>query len=141
MKNSTQALVSAVNLLPELTERKKIIDKHTNIATVLLNQIKARSLDAFCMLEEEFFTRTADSKALLQLLNDQSKGSSEVRSVEHVNLSPLGGVAACCCTCRCLFVVGLCSYSACSCMAQGCCGCLSCMNILTLVGCDWCVTT
>lgn len=38
-----QGLMKAVSSLPELTERKRVIDKHTNIATALLNQIKARS--------------------------------------------------------------------------------------------------
>lgn len=37
---SVQGLMKAVSSLPELTERKRIIDKHTNIATALLNQIK-----------------------------------------------------------------------------------------------------
>ena len=38
----TQNLMAAVSSLPELTEKKKVLDKHTSIATALLNIIKAR---------------------------------------------------------------------------------------------------
>lgn len=74
---STQGLMSAVSSLPELTERKLIIDKHTNIATALLNQIKARSLDNFYVLEEELLTAKADRAAVNELLGATSKGTSE----------------------------------------------------------------
>ena len=40
----TQNLMAAVSSLPELTEKKKVLDKHTSIATTLLNIIK----DRFC---------------------------------------------------------------------------------------------
>lgn len=42
LRESTQNLMSAVSSLPELTEKKKVIDKHTNIATALLESIKTR---------------------------------------------------------------------------------------------------
>merc|ERR1711953_1584961 len=38
-------LAAAINALPEMTEKKRIIDMHTNIATALLNEVKARELD------------------------------------------------------------------------------------------------
>lgn len=40
-------LANALDKVPEMTERKKRIDMHTNIATFLMKQIKERSLDQF----------------------------------------------------------------------------------------------
>ncbi|OIW21849.1 hypothetical protein TanjilG_13133 [Lupinus angustifolius] len=54
---NTKHLMSAVNSLPELTERKQVIDKHTNIATVLLGEIKERSLDSFAKKENDMMVR------------------------------------------------------------------------------------
>ncbi|KAL5565057.1 hypothetical protein UlMin_028221 [Ulmus minor] len=42
---STRHLMNVVNSLHELTEWKKEIDKHTNIVTVLLGEIKERGID------------------------------------------------------------------------------------------------
>ncbi|WZZ47195.1 hypothetical protein YC2023_043454 [Brassica napus] len=44
---NTKHLMNAVNSLSELKARKEMIDKHTNIATNLLGEIKERSLDVF----------------------------------------------------------------------------------------------
>ncbi|KAL6178526.1 hypothetical protein ACLB2K_050044 [Fragaria x ananassa] len=54
---NTKHLMSVVNCLPELTARKQVIDKHTNIATVLLGDIKERSLDAFANKEYNMMAR------------------------------------------------------------------------------------
>lgn len=73
---STKHLMSAVNSLPELTERKRIIDKHTNLAFALLDNIKARSLDSHYNLEDDMLTRgTVDRSALVNIL--KGKGSKE----------------------------------------------------------------
>lgn len=71
---NTKHLMNAVNSLPELTERKQVIDKHTNIATVLLGEIKERSLDSYAKKEDEMMVRGGiDRNELLGVL--RGKGS------------------------------------------------------------------
>ena len=47
LQQNTRGLMAAVSSLPELTERKRTIDKHTNLATALLAAIQARGLATF----------------------------------------------------------------------------------------------
>ncbi len=49
---STKELGQFVTTIPELRERMKKLEAHTNIAFALLEQIKARQLDNFYLLEE-----------------------------------------------------------------------------------------
>ena len=43
MSDNTAKLTSAVSSLPELLEKKRLIDMHTNIATGMLEHIKVSS--------------------------------------------------------------------------------------------------
>lgn len=50
--NSSTNLKLAITAMPELTERKRIIDMHMNIALNLMNLVKSRHLDVFFSMEE-----------------------------------------------------------------------------------------
>jgi sec1 family domain-containing protein 1 len=70
---SAQQLKAAITLLPQLRERKAILDMHMNIATALLKGIKDRQLDNYFELEESI---TKQTKAqILELITDPNKGT------------------------------------------------------------------
>jgi hypothetical protein len=69
---SAQHLKAAITLLPELRERKNILDMHMNIATALLKGIKERQLDNFFQLEEDIKKQT--KAQMLELISDPDKG-------------------------------------------------------------------
>ena len=60
LNETTRALASTLDALPELQEKKRVIDSHMNIATELLGHIKARSLDSYYAIEESMI----DGRAL-----------------------------------------------------------------------------
>ena len=68
MQSSTRNLMSAISSLPQLTERKKSIDKHTNMATALLRQIQARALKQYWDREEDCLHGKPDLAAIERLL-------------------------------------------------------------------------
>lgn len=70
---SAQHLKAAITLLPELRERKNLLDMHMNIATALLKGIKDRQLDNYFQLEEEIKKQT--KAQMLDLINDSGKGT------------------------------------------------------------------
>jgi hypothetical protein len=47
LNDTTSKLTSAVSSLPELLEKKRLLDSHTNIATALLDQIKVYRVHEF----------------------------------------------------------------------------------------------
>eukprot|EP00126_Sphaerothecum_destruens_P009719 Sdes_comp20567_c0_seq1m15439 len=80
VSENTKLLTSAVSSLPELTEKKLILDKHTTIATNLLDQIKERQLDTFFDLEERILNKQSPSsyeKSVLAMLEDPLAGTPQ----------------------------------------------------------------
>jgi hypothetical protein len=70
---SAQHLKAAITLLPELRERKAILDMHMNILTALLKGIKDRQLDNFFQLEENMIKQTKTQ--ILETIKDPEKGN------------------------------------------------------------------
>jgi hypothetical protein len=75
--NDTRKLVTAVASLPQLQEHKKTIDKHTNIATALLQAIKQRGLDEYHVVEEDLLAGKGDAAAIMGLLDATGRGTPE----------------------------------------------------------------
>ncbi|XP_019150733.1 PREDICTED: SEC1 family transport protein SLY1 [Ipomoea nil] len=77
---NTKHLMNAVNSLPELTERKQVIDKHTNIATALLGEIKERSLDTYAKKEDDLMVRGGiDRSEILGVLKGKGTKVDKLR--------------------------------------------------------------
>jgi len=70
---SAQHLKAAITLLPELRERKSILDMHMNILSALLKGLKDRQLDNYYQLEE---ASTKHTKAqMLEFIQSEDKGN------------------------------------------------------------------
>lgn len=68
-----EQLKVAINVLPELTERKRLIDTHLQISTALLDAIKTRDLGNLFHLEQSIATLTPG--ALMNALRDGKVGN------------------------------------------------------------------
>ncbi|XP_013396330.1 sec1 family domain-containing protein 1 [Lingula anatina] len=77
LSDTTAKLTSAVSSLPELLEKKRLIDMHMNIATALLDQIKARKLDTYFEIEEKMMSKASLEKSLMDIITDPEAGTPE----------------------------------------------------------------
>ncbi|XP_071963565.1 sec1 family domain-containing protein 1-like isoform X2 [Antedon mediterranea] len=77
MSDTTAKLTSAMSSLPELLEKKRLIDSHTNLATSLLDKIKARKLDVYFEVEERLMTKMSLDKPLMDIISDVDAGTPE----------------------------------------------------------------
>lgn len=75
--DNTAKITSAVNSLPQLLEKKRLIDMHTNVATAILNSIKSRKLDTFFELEEKIMSKATLDKSLLDIISDPEIGAPD----------------------------------------------------------------
>ncbi|KAK4886254.1 hypothetical protein RN001_002525 [Aquatica leii] len=77
VSDNTARITSAVNSLPQLLEKKRLIDMHTTIATAILNLIKQRKFDTFFEFEEKILSKANIDKGLSEILTDPEIGTPE----------------------------------------------------------------
>uniref|UniRef100_H2ZAC9 Sec1 family domain containing 1 n=1 Tax=Ciona savignyi TaxID=51511 RepID=H2ZAC9_CIOSA len=77
ISDNTAKLTSAMNNLPQLLEKKRLIDMHTTIATSLLGGIKERKLDEYFEMEEKMMSKSATEKSILDFITDPNGGSPD----------------------------------------------------------------
>lgn len=77
LSDNTAKLTSAVSSLPELLEKKRLIDLHTNVATALLEEIKARKLDMYFEMEEKLMSKQTQDRSILDVIQDPEAGRPE----------------------------------------------------------------
>lgn len=77
LSDNTARLTNAVTSLPELLEKKRLIDMHMNIATALLDHIKERKLDSYFETEEKMMSKATLNKSLMDMISDPEAGKPE----------------------------------------------------------------
>ena len=77
MNDNTAKLTSAVQSLPQLLARKKLIDMHTTIATGVLDTIKSRRLDTLFEFEEKVMSKTSLDRSLSDIIDDPEYSTPE----------------------------------------------------------------
>lgn len=77
VNDNTEKLTNAVNSLPQLLEKKRLIDMHTKVATCILNTIKSRRLDSFFEIEEKIMSKLTLDRPLIDVLKDSEFGQPE----------------------------------------------------------------
>ena len=78
------ALADAVDSLPALLNRKRMLEQHTNVLQAVMQQVAARHVPTYFELEKQIVAGTAEKAAVFELLNDAEKGhiSDKLRLAE-----------------------------------------------------------
>lgn len=71
---TAEELRVAINVLPELTERKRLIDNHLQMATALLDHIRDRDLGSLFLAESQLQELTKEK--LLQMIRKPEQGNA-----------------------------------------------------------------
>lgn len=74
VSDNTAKLTSAVSSLPELLEKKRLIDMHMSVATAILDHIKSRKLDVYFEIEEKIMGKATLEKSLMDMITDPEAG-------------------------------------------------------------------
>jgi len=92
LADTTRALASTINQLPELQEKKRLIDAHMNIATELLSHIRARSIDSYYAIEEALMEgrslSSEDRATLSTLMREGGTPEDRLRLLLLMQLHP-----------------------------------------------------
>lgn len=70
---ATAHLKAVIGGLPEMQERKAVLDMHMNILTAIFNGIKTRQVDEFYTIEMEIMKQTKDQ--IMEVIKGESKGN------------------------------------------------------------------
>ncbi|KAL7675153.1 hypothetical protein ACOME3_001418 [Neoechinorhynchus agilis] len=75
VSDTTCKLNTAVSNLPQLIERKRYLDMHTNIATSLLERIKSRQIDVLFEYEQKLASKQDLGRPMWEILSDKTDGT------------------------------------------------------------------
>ncbi|VDM96453.1 unnamed protein product [Thelazia callipaeda] len=79
LSDATAKLTSTVGSLPELLEKKRLIDLHTTIATTILDHIKQRKLDVLFEAEEKIMNEQLSDTSVIELMRHCSVNEDVLR--------------------------------------------------------------
>ncbi|VBB27449.1 unnamed protein product [Acanthocheilonema viteae] len=79
LSDATAKLTSTVGSLPELLEKKRLIDLHTTVATAVLDEIKQRKLDVLFEAEEKIMNGLLSGASIIELMRQSGVHEDTLR--------------------------------------------------------------